>query len=154
MEDRDIRAASIDIFTIYLIREQIQVVLLYEVTNLVHLPAGIEISCWVVRVTYHYSPCARVDKFLKLLYLWQRETLIDCCCYSANLGTSTDSKCYIIGIGWFWDDDFVTWIQARHEGEQYSLRATAGDNDIIWCHLDVIFVIISHQLFSQRLITL
>ena len=50
MHRRDVRASGINELTVHLIRKQIQIVLLHQITDLVHLPLGIEITGRIVRI--------------------------------------------------------------------------------------------------------
>ena len=71
MAGRDIGRSCVDILTIHLVGEEIQVVFLHEVADLVHLTTGIEIACGVVGIADHDSTGALVDQLLKLLHLGQ-----------------------------------------------------------------------------------
>ena len=148
MTRRDIRRTGVDIFTINLIREKIEVVFLHEVTNLVHLTACIEITRRIVRVTYHDCTCTRIDKFLKLLYLRKRETLVYCRSNSTDLCSCRNGKSHVVGVCRLWNDNLVTRVKTSHKREQHSLRASACDDDIISRDLDVVFLVIAYKFFA------
>ena len=68
MTSGDIGGACVDEFTIHLIREEVEVILLHEVANLVHLATSIEVTRRIVGVTDEDGACALVDEFFKLLH--------------------------------------------------------------------------------------
>ena len=141
----DIRTACIDILTVNLIREEIEVVLLHQVTYLIHLSAGIEIARRVVWITDQDGTCALIDKLLKLLYLRQGETFFYRCGNGTDLGTRRDGKRHIVSVSWFWYDNLVARVEAAHEREEYSLRTSRCDDDIIGSYVDVIFLIVIYK---------
>ena len=150
----DIRRTGVDIFAIYLIREEIEVVFLHEVTDLVHLATSVEITSGVVGIAYHDGAGAVVDKFLKLLHLRQRESLLDCCGNRAYLRSCRYGKCHIVGVCWFWYDNLVAGIEARHKCEEHSLTSARRDNDVVGVDVDVILLIIVNEFFSITQISL
>ena len=141
----DIRTAGVDILTVNLIREEIEVVLLYQVANLIHLSAGIEIACRVVWVTNQDGTGALIDKLLKLLHLRQGETFFYRCSDGTDLGTRRDGKRHIVSVSWFWHDNLVARVEAAHEREEYSLRTSRCNDDIIGSYVDVIFLIVIYK---------
>ena len=141
----DIRTAGIDILTVNLIREEIEVVLLHQVADLVHLSAGIEIARRVVWITNQDGTCALIDQLLKLLYLRQGETFFYRCGYGTDFGTRRDGKRHIVSVSWFWYDNLVARVEAAHEREEYSLRTSRCNDDIIGSYVDVIFLIVIYK---------
>ena len=115
MHGTDIGASGIDVLTVYLIREEVEVVFLDKVANLVHLPAGIEISGRVVGVADQDGACALVDKLFELLDLRQGEAFFYRSGNGTYLGTCRDGECHIVSIGRFGHDDLVARIEAAHE---------------------------------------
>ena len=144
----DIRTAGIDILTVNLIREEIEVVLLHQVTNLIHLSAGIEIARRVVRVADQNGTGALIDKLLKLLYLRQGETFFYRCGDGTDLGTRRDGKRHIVSVSRFWYDNLVARVEAAHEREEYSLRTSRCNDDIIGSYVDVEFLIVIYKLLA------
>ena len=62
-------------------------------------------------------------------------------------------KRHVIGISRFGHDNLVTRIEACHEREQHRFR-TAGCNDyVIGSELDVVLIVIPHQLLAIAAIT-
>ena len=154
MASRNVGRARIDIFTIDLVGEEIQIVFLHQVAYLVHLATCIEITRRVVGVTDHDSPCALIDQLLELLHLWQRESLLDGGGDGTNLSTRRDGKSHIVGIGRLWHDDLVAWIQTTEKGKEHSLTTTRGDDDIFCSDVDIVFRVVVHQFFAIAYITL
>ena len=150
----DVWRTRIDVFAIHLVREQIQVVLLYQIANLVHLAACVQIARRVVRVANHDGACAVVDELLKLLYLRQRETLLDGRCNGANLCSCRDSKRHVVGVGRLRHDDFVARIEARQECKQHRLRTSRGDDDIVSRHINIIFRVVADEFLAIAQIAL
>ena len=142
MHRTDVRAAGVDILTVNLIREEVEIVLLHQVANLVHLSAGIEIAGRVVRVTDQDGTGALIDEFLKLLHLRQGETFLDGSGDGTDLGTRRDGERHIVSVCRFWHDDLVSWVQATHEREEHSLRTSRCDDDIIGSYVDIEFLVI------------
>ena len=154
MTSRNIWRTGINVFTIHLIGEEIQVVFLYKVTNLVHFTTGIEITGRVVRITDQDGLGAFIDQLLKLFHLRKGETFFDGSGNGTDNRTRRNGKSHIVGIGRFRHDDFIPRIQATQESEQYRFRATGSDDDIVGIQIDVVFLVITHQLFTIALITL
>ena len=144
----DIRTAGIDILTVNLIREEIEVVLLHQVTNLIHLSAGIEIARRVVRVADQNGTGALIDQLLKLLHLRQGETFFYRCGDGTDLGTRRDGKRHIVSVSRFWYDNLVARVEAAHEREEYSLRTSRCNDDIIGSYVDVEFLIVIYKLLA------
>ena len=154
MAVRNIGRTCVDILAIHFVREEIQVVLLHQIAYLVHLPASIKITCRVVGVTDHNSSCALVDQFLKLLHLWQRESLFDSGGNRTDLSTCRDGKCHIVSISRLWHDNLIAWVQTAEEGKEHRLTTTRGNDDIIGRDVDIVFRVIVHQFFAIAYITL
>ena len=154
MASRNIRRASVDVLTIHLVGEEIQVVFLHQVANLVHFAACVQVASWVVGVTYHYSACALINQLLEFLYLGERETLLDGSGNSADFGSCRNGKGHIVGVSRLWYDNLIARIQAAQECKQHRLATTTGNDDIISCYVDIVLSIIVYQLFAIALITL
>ena len=154
MAGRDIGRSCVDIFAVHLIGEEIQVVFLDQITDLVHLAAGIEITCRVVRVADHDGTGALVDQLLELLHLRQRETFLDGGGDGTNLGTRRDGEGHIVGICRLWHDDLITWVQTRKEGEEYRLTSSRGDDDVISSDIDIVLGVVVYQFLAVALIAL
>ena len=73
----NIRRTGIDELSVHLVGEKIESVLLHYVTELIHLAAGIEISCRVVWVADEDGLGALGDEFLEFLHRWKRKAGID-----------------------------------------------------------------------------
>ena len=146
MAGADIGTSCIDKFTIDLVGEEIQVVFLHQITYLVHLTARVEVARGIVGIADEDSACTLVDELFELLHLRQREAFF----YSGGDGTNDcscrDGKCHIVGIGRFGHDNLVARIQTGQKGEEHSLRTAAGDDDVIGREVDMVLLIILHQL--------
>ena len=77
MASRNVGRTGVDKLAVHLIGEEIQVVLLHEVADLIHLTARIEVARRVVRIAYHDSLGALVDELLEALHLGQAESLLN-----------------------------------------------------------------------------
>lgn len=64
-----------DELSIELIQEEIQVILLHQVANLIHLFLGIEVTGRVVLIADQDGVCAFIDQLLEFLHLRQTEAL-------------------------------------------------------------------------------
>ena len=154
MASRDIWRTGINVFTIHLIGEEIQVIFLYKVTNLVHFTTGIEITGRIVRITDQDGLGAFIDQLLELFHFRKGETFFDGSGNGTDYRTRRDGKGHIVGIGRFRHDDFIPRVQATQESEQHRFRTTGSDDDVVGIQIDVVFLVITHQLFTIALITL
>ena len=154
MAGRDVGRTRIDKLTIHLVREEVEVVLLHEVTYLIHLTTCIKVSRRVIGITYHDGLGALVDEFLKTLYLRQAESLLDSGRYSTYHSTCRDSKRLIVGIEGVGHDNLIARIETSHEREEHCLATTRSNDDIVSCELDVVLGIILHQLLAIAAIAL
>ena len=154
MTSRDIRRTCINEFTVNLIREQEQIVLLYQITNLIHFSSRIQITGRVIRITYQNTFGPFVYQLFKLLNLRKGETFFDCSRYGTNNCSCRNSKRHIIGIRRFWYNDFITRIQTAQKSKQYSFRTSCCNNDIIRIQMNGIFLIIPNELFPITTIAL
>ena len=153
MAGRNIGRARIYELAVDLVREEEQIVLLHHVAYAVHLLARVEISRRVVRVAYQYAARTLVYQLLEPLHLRQRKALLDRGRDSTYDRTRRDRKGHVIGIRRFRNDDLVSRVQTRHEGEQHSLRPSRRDYDILGRELYLVLVVIPHQFLAQRPVT-
>ena len=151
---RDVGRTGVDVFAVDLIGKQVEVVFLHQVAYLVHLPAGVEIARRVVGVAYHNGPRVLVDEFLKLLHLGQRKALVDGGGDGADARAGTDGKGHIVGVSRFGNDDFVSRVQAAHEGEKHRLTTSRRDDDVVGRDVDVVLLVVAHQLLAVACIAL
>ena len=154
MASTDVRAAGIDELAINLVAEQIKVILLDEIAYLIHFATGVEVARRVVGVTDKYGTRLFVDKFLELLDLRQGEAFLDGCSDGSDDGTSRDGKRHVVCVCRFRHNYLVAGIQTCQEGEQHGLTATAGDDDILRCEVDVVLAVVADQLLAIAEITL
>ena len=148
MAGGDVWRARIDELAIHLVGEEEEVVLLHKVAYLIHFTAGIKVAGRVVGVTNQDGTRTFVYQLLELLHFRQRESLFDGRCNRTYPGSGRDGKRHVIGISRFGHDNLVTRIEACHEREQHRFR-TAGCNDyVIGCELDVVLIVIPHQLLA------
>ena len=122
MHGRDVRRTRVDELAIHLIREQVEVVLLHEVANLVHLLLRVEVAGRVVRIADQDSLRAFVDQLLKFLHLRQTKALVDGGRDRTDNRSSRNRKAHVVGVRRLRNDDLVTGIQTAHESEKYRLR--------------------------------
>ena len=80
MASTDIGTTGVDELTVNFVGEEIEVILLHEIANLIHLATGIKVARRVVWVADEDGAGSFVDEFLELLYLRQRETLVNSGC--------------------------------------------------------------------------
>ena len=153
MAGRDIRRTRINKLTIHFIGEEEQIVLLHKVTYLVHFATGIKITCRIIRITDQDSPGALVNQLFKLFYFRKRKTFFYGSGNGAYLSTGRDGKRHIVSVSRFGNNNLVTRIEARQEGEQYRLRTTGRNDDIICRQFDVELIIIAHQLLTVTTIS-
>ena len=153
MAGRDIGRTRINKFTVHLVREEEQIVLLHKVANLVHFTACIEVTRRIVGIANQNSTRALVNQLLELLYLGQRETLFDGRGNGAYLGSGRDGKRHIIGIGRLGNNDFIPRIEASQEREQHRLRAAGSDDDVVCSQIDIVLCIVTHQLLAVTAIS-
>ncbi len=150
MASRDVRRAGVDVFAVYLVGEEIQVVLLHEVAYLVHLATCVQIARRVVGVADEDGTGVLVDKLLKLLHLRQRESLLNGSGYGANLGSCRDGKRHVVGIGWLRDDNLVARIETRHECEEHCLRSARRDDDVVGGDINLKSLVIFGEFLAIR----
>ena len=148
MAGRDIGRTRINKFTVHLVREEEQIVLLHKVANLVHFTACIEVTRRIVGIANQNGPRALVNQLFKLLYLGQRETLFDGRGNGAYLSSGRDGKRHIISIGRLGNNDFITRIEASQERKQDRLRAAGSDDDVVCSQIDIVLRIVTHQLLA------
>ena len=154
MHGADVGRAGVDVLTINLVGEEVEVVLLDQVAYLVHLAAGIEITCGVVGVADKYGAGTLVDEFLEPLDTGQCKSFLYGGGDGADGGTCRHSKGHIVGIGGLGDDNLVAGIEGTHKGKEHGLRTAGGNDDIVGSNLDVILVIILCKFLSIAEITL
>ena len=150
----NIRRTGIDELAVNLVREQIQVVLLHQVADPVHLPLGIQIARGVVGIADEDGLRPLVDQFLELLDLGQAEALLDGRDDRPDYRASGDSERHIVRVRRLRDYDLVARIQAAQESEQNRFATAGGNDDIIGRELDLITVIVLHKCLAQRPIAL
>ena len=150
----DIRRTRIDIFAIHLVGEEVQVVLLHQVSNLVHFPACVKIACRIVGVTDHDGARTLINQFLKFLHLRQRETFLDSGGDGTNLCARRNGKGHIVGVGRLWHDNLVARVQAWQEREKHSFRTTRCNDDVVGCYLNIILGVIVYEFLAIAQITL
>ena len=61
-----------------------------------------------------------------------------------------DGEGHVVGVGRFGNDDLVTGVEARHEGEEHRLGAPGRDDDLVGRELDLVLLVVRHELFAQR----
>ena len=154
MASRDVRRTGIDKLTVHFIRKKIQIVLLHQIANLIHLTARIEVSRGVIRIANQNGPRTFVNQLLELLDLRQRKSFFYRSGYRTDDRSRRNGKCHVIGVCRFGNDDFVARIQAGQKSEQHSLRTSRRDDDVVRRKIDMIFGIISDQLFPVTQISL
>ena len=148
MTGRDIRRAGINKFTIYFVREEEEVVLLHQVTDLIHFPTCIQITGRVVRITNQDSLGTFIDQFLEFLYFRQGETFFNGRCNRTDLCSGRDGKCHVVGVCRFRNNDFISRIQAGKEGKKYRFRTSRCNDYIVSRQVDVELCIISHKFLA------
>ena len=154
MAGRDVGRTRVDVLTIDLVGEEIEVVLLHDVAYLVHLAAGVEVARGVVGVTYQDGLGAFVDELLELLHLGQRETFLNGGCHGADDRPCRDGKGHVVGVCGFGHDDFVSRVQTAQEGEEHGFGTSGGDDDIVGREVDVVLLVVAHQLLAVALVAL
>ena len=150
MAGRNVGRTGVDEFAVDLVRKEEQVVFLHHVADAVHLAAGVEVTRGVVGVADQDAARAVVDQLLELLDRGQRESVLDGGHHRADHGARRNGEGHVVGVGRFGNDDFVARVEARHEGEEHGLGAARGDDDLLGRELDLILLVIGHQLFAQR----
>ena len=148
MAGGNIRRPCIDELTVNLVREKKQVVLLDQITYLVHLTAGIKVARRIIGIADEDSPGTLIDQLLELLHLRKRKTFLYRGSDGAHFGTGRNSERHIVGISRFGNNNLITRIQARQEREQHSLGTAGCNDDIIRRQLDIELIIITYQLFA------
>ena len=148
MACRDIGRTCIDKLTVHFVREQEQVVFLYQIPYLVHFTPRIKIPRRIIRVANQDSFGPLVNQFFKLLYFRQRKPFLDGSCNRADNCPRRYGKCHVIRISRFGHNDFISRIQTTHESEQYGFRTACSHNDIIGIQQDVVLLIIPYKLLA------
>ena len=148
MAGRDIGRTRINKFTVHLVREKEQIVLLHKVANLVHFTACIEVTRRIVGIANQNGTRALVNQLFELLDLGQRETLFDGRSNGAYLGSGRDGKRHIVGIGRLGNNDFITRIETSQERKQHRLRTAGSDDDVVCSQIDIVLRIVAHQLLA------
>ena len=144
MASRNIRGTGIDKLTVHFVGEKEKIILLHQVTDLVHLTSGIQIAGRIIRITDQDTLGTFVDQLFKFLYFRKREPLLNCRSNGAYFSSGRNGKSHIVGVSRFGNNDLVSRIKARHEWEKYSF-GTSGSNDyIICCQVDIEFLVISY----------
>ena len=146
MESRNIRGSTVAEFTVNLVTKQVEVVFLYQVANLVHLVAAIEVTCRVVRIADQNTFGFRGNHFLNLLDVWQVETFFNGRNYGFDGRSTGNCKCSIVGIGRFWNNN--------HESEVNSFRTTGSDNNVVGGNIDVELFVVFDQLLAKAQISI
>ena len=150
MASRYVRRTGVYELTINLIREEIEVVFLYKVAYTVHLVAGVEVTCRVVRVADEYASCTFVDEFLEAFHRWQCKRLVNCRTYRADNSSGRYRKCHVVGICRFWNDNLIAGVKASEECEKHSLRAARGYDNVIGLEFYLILVVVADKFLTQR----
>ena len=89
-----------------------------------------------------------VDEFLELLHLRQRKALLYRSGYGADARACRNGKGHVVGISRLGHDDFISGIEARHEGEEHRLRAAGCDDDVVGRKADIVFRIIVREFLA------
>ena len=150
----DIGRAGVDIFAVHLVGEEIQVIFLHQVTYLVHLATGVEITRGVVGVANHDGAGALVDQLLEFLHLGQRETLVDGGGDGAYLRAGADGEGHVVGVSGLGHDNLVAGVQATEESEEHCLAAARSNDDIVGGDVDIILRVITHQFLAVAQVAL
>ena len=151
MAGRDIRRLGVDELAVYLIRDEVEVVFLHEVTNLTHLLLGVQVARRVIGVADKNRPCLRRDLLLKLLHRWQFKAVLDIGLHGLHHRACRDSERHVVGVRRVGHDDFIARVEATHIREHDGLRTTGSDDDLVRREVDTVFGIVTHHLRSQRL---
>ena len=154
MTSRDIRGTGIDKLPVYLIREKIKIIFLYDIPDLIHLTTRIQITRRIVRVTDQDRFGTLIDQLLEFFHFRKRKSFLYRSRHCPDHGSCRDSECHIIGISRFRYDNLITRIQATQEGKQNSLRTTGSDDNIVSRKINIILFIISNQLLAITAISL
>ena len=154
MTGRNIGRAGIDEFTIDLVGKKIKVILLHQITYLIHLPARIQVSRGIIGIAYQNGFRAFINQFLKFFHLGERKSFINGGRNGANNSSGRYGKSHIIGIRRFGHDDFVARVQTGQKSKKHGLGTTRRYNDVISIQMNVITAIIAGELFTIGAITL
>ena len=118
---RDIGRARVDKLAIDLVREEEEVVLLYQIADALHLAARVEVTRRVVGVADQDTARAGVDQLLEFRHIGQGKALVDGRDHGANRRSGRDGEGHVVGVSRLGHDDLITRVEARHEGEEHRL---------------------------------
>ena len=128
--------------------------LLYNIAYLVHLFLCVEITGRIIGITYQNAFGAGSNQFFELLDRGECKPFIDRRRQGFDDSSGRDSKCHIVGIRRFGNDNFITWVETGHKSKEYSFRSAGCNDDVIDRDIDVEFGIITDQLFPETVNTL
>jgi len=154
VESRDIGRAGVAEFAIDLVGEKEEVVFLDQVAELVHFFLRIEITRRVVGIADEDSLRAGRDKRFELLERRQRETFFNRRRNRLDNRAAGDGEGHVVGVGRFGDNQFVSGVEARHEGEEDRLGTACGDDNIVGIDNNIVLRIVFHQFFAETADTL
>ena len=149
MECRDIRSPRITEFTIYLIREQEQIIFLYDITNLIHFLLCVQITGRIIRVTDQDRFGTRSDQLLKPFHRRKSKAFIDSRRNCFDHSSTGNGKRHIVCIRRFGNNNFIPRIQTSHKRKEYSFRASGSDDYIFNIDIDIEFRIIFNQFLTE-----
>ena len=149
MKCRNVWRASVAKFAVNLVGKEVEIVFFYQIANLVHLLARVEVARRIIGIADENAFGFGRYQFFELRHRRQRKTLLDGRNNGFHHGTRSNGKRRVVGVGRLWHNDFVAGVEATHKRKLHRLRAASRYDDIIDADIDIEAAVVVQHLHAQ-----